>query len=157
MAKIISLQEAANLFTDNCCVVGVSFGVEGWPEEIGMAVEKRFLQTGHPCNITNVHAAGFIAGSCWGHEGLIGLDISSHESTTPKVAKLIEEDKLPGWYMPLGTMLQMYSEIGRGMPGVLSKCGLGTFMDARVDGGRLNDGAKKYDEAQKAAGKRLFI
>ena len=157
MAKIISMQEAANLFTDNCCVVGVSFGVEGWPEELGMAVEKRFLETGHPRNITNVHAAGFIAGNCWGHEGLIGLDISSHEATTPKVAALIQEDKLPAWYMPLGTMLQMYSEIGRGMPGVLSKCGLGTFMDARVDGGRLNDGAKKYDEAQKAAGKRLFI
>lgn len=157
MAKIISKEEVAQLFFDGCCVVGVSFGREGWPEEIGLAVEKRFLETGHPANMINVHAAGFIAGNCWAHEGLLALDISSHESTTPKIAKLIEDDKLPAWYMPLGAMLQMYTEIGRGMPGVLTKCGLGTFMDARVEGGALNASAKAYDEAQKAKGEKLFV
>ena len=157
MAKIISKEEVAQLFFDGCCVVGVSFGREGWPEEIGLAVEKRFLETGHPANMINVHAAGFIAGNCWAHEGLLALDISSHESTTPKIAKLIEDDKLPGWYMPLGAMLQMYTEIGRGMPGVLTKCGLGTFMDARVEGGALNASAKAYDEAQRAKGEKLFV
>ena len=157
MAKIISMEEAAKLFFDGCCVVGVSFGTEGWPEEIGLAVEKRFLETGHPANMINVHAAGFRAGNCWAHEGLLALDISSHESTTPKIAKMIEDDKLPGWYMPLGAMLQMYTEIGRGMPGALSKCGLGTFMDARVEGGALNASAKAYDEAQKEKGEKTFI
>ena len=157
MAKIISMEEAAKMFFDGCCVVGVSFGTEGWPEEIGLAVEKRFLETGHPANMINVHAAGFRAGNCWAHEGLLALDISSHESTTPKIAKMIEDDKLPGWYMPLGAMLQMYTEIGRGMPGALSKCGLGTFMDARVEGGALNASAKAYDEAQKEKGEKTFI
>lgn len=157
MAKIISKEEAAQMFFDGCCVVGVSFGSEGWPEEIGLAVEKRFLETGHPAGIVNVHGAGFRAGNCWAHEGLIALDISSHESTTPKIAKMIEDDTLPGWYMPLGTMLQMYTEIGRGMPGVLSKCGLGTFMDARVEGGALNASAKAYDKMQKEKGEKLFI
>ena len=157
MAKIISMEEVAKLFFDGCCVVGVSFGSEGWPEEIGLAVEKRFLETGHPANMVNVHAAGFRAGNCWAHEGMLALDISSHESTTPKIAKLIEEDKLPGWYMPLGSMLQMYTEIGRGMPGVLTKCGLGTFMDARVEGGALNDSAKAYDAARKEKGERCFV
>jgi propionate CoA-transferase len=157
MAKIISAEEAAKMFFDGCCVVGVSFGTEGWPEEVGLAVEKRFLETGHPNSMINVHAAGFRAGNCWAHEGLLALDISSHESTTPKIAKMIEDDKVPGWYMPLGAMLQMYVEIGRGMPGVLSKCGLGTFMDARVEGGALNASAKAYDEAQKAKGEKLFI
>ena len=157
MAKIISMEEAANLFFDGCCVVGAAFGSEGWPEEIGLAVEKRFLETGHPAGITAIHAAGNRAAKCWAHEGLISLDISSHESTTPKIAKLIEDDKVPGWYMPLGAMLQMYVEIGRGMPGVLSKCGLGTFMDARVEGGALNDSAKAYDRARKEKGERLFV
>jgi propionate CoA-transferase len=157
MAKIITMEEAANLFFDGCTVCGVSFGVEGWPEELGMAVEKRFLETGHPKGITNIHAAGFISGACWGHEGLIDLDISSHESTTPKIAKLIEENKMAGWYMPLGSMLQMYSEIGRGMPGALSKTGLGTFMDERVDGGALNDKAKEYDEKVTKEGGKHWI
>lgn len=157
MAKIITAKEAADLFFDGCCVVGVSFGVEGWPEEVGLAVEKRFLETGHPANITNVHAAGFITGNCWGHKGLVGMNISSHESTTPAVAKLIEANELPAWYMPLGTMLQMYTEIGRGMPGVLTKVGLGTFMDARVEGGELNDKAIEYDKKVTEEGGRHWI
>ncbi|MBR2779111.1 MAG: acylcoa--acetate/3-ketoacidcoatransferase [Firmicutes bacterium] len=157
MAAIITKEQAAELFFDGAVVCGVSSGVEGWPEEIGMAVEKRFLETGHPAGMTNIHAAGFISGECWAHEGLLALNISSHESTTPSLAKLIQEDKLPAWYMPLGTMLQMYTEIGRGMPGVLSKCGLGTFMDARVDGGVLNPSAEAIDRAKKERGERLFI
>jgi len=157
MAKIITKEQAAELFFDGACVCGVSFGVEGWPEEIGLAVEKRFLETGHPAGMTNIHAAGFIPGGCWAHDGLLSLDISSHESTTPAIAKMIEEDRLPGWYMPLGSMLQMYTEIGRGMPGVLSKCGLGTFMDARVDGGALNPSAAAIDKAKREKGERCFI
>lgn len=156
-AKIITAEEAANLLFDGCTVCGVSFGSEGWPEELGLAIEKRFLETGHPAGITNIHAAGFQNGNCLAHEGLVKLDISSHESTTPKIAKLIEANKIAGWYQPLGSMLQMFAEIGRGMPGVLTKCGLGTFMDERVDAGELNDLAKEYDQQLEKEGKRKFV
>ncbi|MCR4600240.1 MAG: hypothetical protein K5767_00675, partial [Clostridia bacterium] len=81
--KFITAEEAANLLFDGCTVCGVSFGCEGWPEDLGLAIEKRFLETGHPAGITNIHAAGFQNGNCLAHEGLIKLDISSHESTTP--------------------------------------------------------------------------
>lgn len=157
MAKIISMAEAAELFFDGCCVCGVSFGSEGWPEELAMAVEKRYLETGHPAGITNIHAAGFQSGNVWAHDGLIALDISSHESTTPKINAMIADEKFPAWYMPLGTMLQMFTEIGRGMPGVLSKCGLGTFMDSRFDAGAINDAAKAYDKAAKEKGEQLWV
>ena len=157
MAKIISMEEAANLFFDGCVVCGVSFGVEGWPEELAMAVEKRFLETGHPAGITNIHAAGFQSGNVWAHDGLIALDISSHESTTPKINKMIADEKFPAWYMQLGAMPQMFCEIGRGMPGALSKCGLGTFMDPRVEAGAINDAAKKYDAEALKKGEKLWI
>jgi len=146
MAKVISVKEAAELFVDGDIILGASFGMSGWPEEVGKAIEKRFLETGHPRDMVHVHAAGCIPAGCFAHEGLLKWDISSHESTTPGIAKLIQEDKLPGWYMPLGTMLQMYREQGRGMPGVMSKVGLGTFMDERVDAGCLNDSARKITE-----------
>ncbi|NMA51485.1 MAG: acylcoa--acetate/3-ketoacidcoatransferase, partial [Peptococcaceae bacterium] len=146
MAKVISVKEAADLFVDGDIILGASFGMSGWPEEVGKAIEKRFLETGHPRDMVHVHAAGCIPAGCFAHEGLLKWDISSHESTTPGIAKLIEEDKLPGWYMPLGVMLQMYREQGRGMPGVMSKVGLGTFMDERVDAGCLNDSARKITE-----------
>ena len=146
MAKVISVKEAAELFVDGDIILGASFGQSGWPEEIGKAIEKRFLETGHPRDMVHVHAAGCIPANCFAHEGMLKWDISSHESTTPGIAKLIQDDKLPAWYMPLGVMLQMYREQGRGMPGVMSKVGLGTFMDERVDAGCLNDSARKITE-----------
>lgn len=143
MAKIISMEEAANLFVDGDIILGSCFGSSGWPTQLGGYIEKRFLETGHPRDMVNVHAAGCIGAGCFAHEGLLKMDISSHESTTPGIAKLIQDDKLPAWYLPLGTMLQMYREQGRGMDGVLSKVGLGTFMDPRFDSGCLNEGARK--------------
>ncbi|BAF59758.1 acylCoA:acetate/3-ketoacidCoAtransferase [Pelotomaculum thermopropionicum SI] len=50
----------------------------------------------------------------------------------------------------------MYREQGRGMPGVLSKVGLGTFMDPRVDGGCLNPSAKRITEELKAQDKEFI-
>jgi acyl CoA:acetate/3-ketoacid CoA transferase len=50
----------------------------------------------------------------------------------------------------------MYREQGRGMQGVLSKVGLGTFMDARVDAGCLNPSAKKITEELTAQNKEFI-
>ena len=33
-------------------------GMTGWPEEIGLAIENRFMETGHPSGITHIHGAG---------------------------------------------------------------------------------------------------
>jgi propionate CoA-transferase len=143
MAKVITVKEAADLFVDGDVLVGATFGMTGWPEEIGKALEARFLETGHPRDMINYHAAGCIPAGCLAHEGMLKMTISSHESTTPAIAKLIQEDKLAGWYMPLGTMIQMWKEQGRGLDGCLSRVGLGTFMDERIDAGCLNPSAKK--------------
>ncbi len=153
--KIISMTEAADLFRDGDVVLGPGAG-QGWPEELGKAVEKRFLETGHPCGMTNIHSAGILTGYVWAHEGLLAMDISSHESATPATNKLISENRLPAWYMPLGAMLQMYRDQGRGMPGTLSRVGLGTFMDPRQDAGCLNEGARKITAELTAQG-REFI
>jgi len=156
MAKIITVKEAADLFTDGDVLIGAPNGSAGWPEEIGKAVEARFLETGHPRDMVHYHAPGCISAGCLGHEGMLKMSISSHESTTPAIAKLIQEDKLAGWYMPLGTMIQMWREQGRGMDGCLSKVGLGTFMDERVDAGCLNPSARKITEELTKKGKQFI-
>ena len=47
---------------------------------------------------------------------------------------------------PLGPIMQLFQEVGRGMPGVMTKIGLGTFMDPRYDGGKLNQLTKEKGE-----------
>ncbi|MCL1911441.1 MAG: hypothetical protein FWG13_04490 [Leptospirales bacterium] len=154
MAKVITVKEAADMFVDGDVIIGATFGMTGWPEEIAKGIEARFLETGHPRDMTFYHAAGCIGAGCLGHEGLLKASISSHESTTPPVAKLIQEDKMAGWYMPLGTMIHMWRDQGRGLEGCLSRVGLGTFMDERIDAGCLNPSAKKITEQLTKEGKQ---
>ncbi|MGI6492690.1 MAG: hypothetical protein ACOX0T_09850 [Pelotomaculum sp.] len=62
MARIISAKEAAELFVDGDIILSEPGGREGWPDEIGLALEKRFLETGHPRDMCFVHGAGVMAG-----------------------------------------------------------------------------------------------
>ncbi|MDR0518644.1 MAG: acylcoa--acetate/3-ketoacidcoatransferase [Clostridiales Family XIII bacterium] len=151
MPKVITPKEAAELFSDNCTVATAAFGLAGWPEEIALEVEKRFLETGHPSNITHIHAAGIgdwvdRGEEIWAHDGLVTRVIASHMGSSPGLIKKIAENKIAAWNLPLGTILQVYREAGRRSPGLLTKIGLGTFMDPRVDGGKLNPLTKEDGE-----------
>ena len=58
MAKIITVKEAAELVQDGAVIGSAVQGMTGWPEEIGLAIENRFMETGHPSGITHIHGAG---------------------------------------------------------------------------------------------------
>lgn len=151
--NFITAKEAAELIPDDAVIAAASFGNGGWPHELAYAVEERFLKTGHPSNIMHIHAAGCGDfgtnghGEChWIHPGFLTRIITSHPGSSPKVMKAIENDEIMCWNQPLGTMTQLFREMGRGMPGVLSKIGLGTFLDPRGDRGALNKSSREYNE-----------
>lgn len=151
MVKTITAAQAAELIKDNDVVVFAADGLVSCPTEIIDAVEKRFLREGHPAGITSMRAAGvgnFIdtAEHHWCHEGLLVRTISSYLSVCPKLAKLVADEKVQGYMFPLGPIMQLFQEVGRGMKGVMTKIGLGTFMDARFDGGKLNELTKREGE-----------
>lgn len=155
MAKVITAKEAAELFQDNMTVCSAAFGLAGWAEEVAIAVRKRFDETGHPRNLTHTHAAGIgnwgkgpnERGECvWAVDGLMTKFIGSHAGSSPSVIELITNNKIMAWNFPLGTLLQLYREQGRGAAGLLSKTGLGTFIDPRYDGGKLNQLTKEKGE-----------
>lgn len=151
MAKVITAAQAAELFKDGEVVLSASFGLAGWPEEVGLAVEERFLKTGSPKNLTHIHAAGIGdwvgRGEChWAHEGLMTKFIGSHAGSSPKLFKLISDNKILAWNLPLGCILQVEKEMARRGPGLLTKTGLGTFIDPRFDGGKLNPMTKEKGE-----------
>ncbi len=53
--------------------------------------------------------------------------LTSHPGSSPKLMKMITDNKIAAWNQPLGTMIQVFREMGRNMPGLLSKTGLGTL------------------------------
>lgn len=57
--------------------------------------------------------------------------------------KLIMEEKIEGYTLSIGTMAHLFREVSAGRPGLLTKVGVGTFLDSRQDGGALNNLAKE--------------
>ena len=151
MPKVLTPKEAAELFEDGMIIATAAFGLAGWPEETAKEVEKRFLETGHPNNLTHVHAAGIgdwvdRGEEIWAHDGMMTKFIGSHAGSSPGLIKKISENKIMAWNLPLGTIAQVFHEEGRKAPGLLTKTGLGTFVDPRIDGGKLNPLTKEKGE-----------
>ncbi|NNK67657.1 MAG: acyl CoA:acetate/3-ketoacid CoA transferase, partial [Rhodobacteraceae bacterium] len=142
--KIVSAAQAAALVKDGDALTTSGFVGIGVPDELLAAIETRFLDTGHPRDLSLVFAAGQGDGkdrglNRLGHDGLLRRVVGGHWGLIPKVAKLATEGKIEGWNLPQGCISQLYRDIAAGKPGMLSKVGLETFVDPRQGGGAVND------------------
>ena len=112
-------------------------------EAILAALERRFLDTGHPRGLTLVHSLGLGDRDALGtnrlaHEGLVRKVIAAHFTWSPRMQQLIRDEKIEAYCLPGGVIQHLLREIGAGRPGLFTHSGLGTFVDPRQDGGRCN-------------------
>jgi propionate CoA-transferase len=148
MSKVVSMNEAIALIKDGDCIATSGIVMEGLPEEILIGIEKSFLETGKPNNLSAIFAAGQGAWDethGWqhmAHEGLITHVIAGHYGTSKSFGKLVEDNKAAGYNLPQGVIVDLFHEAVKGMPGHITKVGLKTFVDPRIEGGKLNDKAK---------------
>jgi propionate CoA-transferase len=142
--KVISGADAAALIKDGDVLTTSGFVGIGVPDALLAAVEQRFLETGHPKNLSLVFAAGQGDGgerglNRLGHEGLLSRVVGGHWGLIPKVAALAVEGKIQGWNLPQGCISQLFRDAAAGKPGMITKVGLDTFVDPRNGGGAVND------------------
>lgn len=145
MVKFISANEAARLIPDGATVGLAGMGLSGWAEEVGCAIRDSFKETGHPCNLNLKQGSAM---GDWKERGatrlgeagpgLITRWSGAHVGSAYTLRDLAVKNQLQCHCLPQGVIVNLWREIAAGRPGLLTKVGLGTFVDPRIEGGRMN-------------------
>jgi propionate CoA-transferase len=141
--KVVTAAEAVALIRDGDTVVVEGFAAQCFAEELTLALEARFLQTGTPRDLTLAFtvAQGDRQGRGFDrlcYEGLLRRAIGGHWGMSGELGKMAVDNKIEAYNLPQGVIAQLFRDTAAGKPGLLTRVGLDTFVDPRNGGGKIN-------------------
>ena len=146
--KVVSADEAIARINNGDVIATTGFVQSCIPEMLHAALEKRYVDTGAPRDLTLIMCAG--AGDSKGlgtgrlhHDGLLKRVIAANFGRMPKVAQAAQENKIQGYNLPQGVISKLYRSCASGSPGLFTKVGLHTYVDPRFGGGKVNTVTKE--------------
>jgi propionate CoA-transferase len=148
--QILSARAAADLINDDDVITVSSSSALGCPDSVLAGIGQRFEETSHPENLTSVHPIA--AGDMYGVKGIdhiarpgllrkvIAGSYPSGPSSAepPRIWQMIEREEVEAYNFPSGVIYQMHRTAAAKQPGVFTQVGLDTFIDPRLQGGRMN-------------------
>jgi propionate CoA-transferase len=142
--KVVTAAEAVQLVHDGDSVVVDGFMGQCFAEELTLALEQRFLLTGTPRELGLVFtmAAGNRLGrglDRLAHKGLLKRAVGGHWALSPELGKMAVDNTIEAHNLPQGVISQLFRDTAAGKPGLLTRVGLGTFVDPRQGGGKINE------------------
>ena len=147
MINILNSHDAVKLVRSNDVLFVGGNGGMGVPEALLSALGQRFLHSREPRAITLAHVTGIGAvtekGLCHlAQDGLVGCVIGGNFGLQLPFMELIRNDRLRAYNFPQGVISQMTRALASGQPGVITHVGLDTYVDPRLEGGKMNDATK---------------
>lgn len=144
MYKLIEPREAASKIKSGTTVaVGGAGAGHAVPDKILRGLGEFYLETGHPRDLYIIHPCGIGDNDSRGlnhiaHEGLVKTSMGGFWGNAPKMVKLAQEEKITGYNLPQGVLSHLMRATASRKPGVITNVGLHTFVDPRLEGGKIN-------------------
>jgi len=147
---VLTADEAARLIPNGATVTVSSSAAQLVPDMVLAGIEARFCATGEPRDLTIVFPVavgdsfGTIGLDHLAYPGLIrrligGSYVNGPASKPPpKIYEMVLNDRVEAYNLPLGVLMHLHRDIAAKKPGVLTKIGIGTFVDPRDQGGCMN-------------------
>lgn len=147
----ITAKEAVDRIKSGTTICTIGMTLVSSSETIMKELENRFLETGEPHSLTYVHTCGQSdrkAGAVYhmANEGLTKRIIGGHWGLCPRMMDLVSGNKIEAYNLPQGQMANMFHSMALREPGKISKIGLGTFIDPRLEGGKMNERTRPLED-----------
>lgn len=147
--KIITSAQAAALIQSGQTGCSQGMGGNCLAEELLLELERRFLETGEPRHLSWMHSSGqgnndigALGLNHLAHEGLLDWIVGGHFGPESQIQDMILNNKLQAYNLPQGVISHMFRDIAAKRP-TITRIGLETFADPRIEGGKLNDITKE--------------
>lgn len=145
--KFISAKEAVDMIQDGSTLCAIGITLVSACETILKEIEQTFLTTGRPKDLTFVHPSSHsdrVGGKQHlAHEGLVKRVIGGHWGLSPKWMDLIVGNRVEAFNLPQGQLANLFHSMALREPGKVSEIGLGTYIDPRQEGGKMNPRTKE--------------
>ncbi len=150
--KIIEAKEVANLIQSNDTVAITGCGGSCSPEALLKSIKDSYQENKIPKDLTVVTGISpgnlteeMVGMNLLSEKGLVKKAICAHLGMGKLFGKAVGENTFPAFGVPLGVLDHLLRAIASKEPGIITKTGLNTFADPRLEGCALNKKAQKEE------------